>query len=227
MFLLSSRLLFAFLPSVLFFFLHPLLTPVCIWKSGTDVRIRLFLFFFYSCHTQHDTPDRRTCRMLRQREIRLLRSTPAGLKVGAWPISCVLYYPIFSADLWLSHSVLSSELFITAGNKKREEKREENRGFITHRQSWSVYTADRPLLGRQHHSFLSLSHSHTALIFSCRGNKVSSCGASLNRTRWATLWDSPSNRIKINEINTMVSRLLMIQFLEKKEKKKKVWHFAA
>lgn len=56
-----------------------------------------------------------------QGEIRLPRSTPAGLKVGAWPISCVLYYPIFSADLWLSHSVLSSELFITAGDKKKGE----------------------------------------------------------------------------------------------------------
>lgn len=57
-----------------------------------------------------------------RREIRLPRSTPAGLKVGAWPISCVLYYPIFSADLWLSHSVLSSELFITAGDKKGKKK---------------------------------------------------------------------------------------------------------
>lgn len=49
MFLLSSRLLFAFLPSILFFTLHPLLTSLRIRISGTDVHIRLY--FLVLSHT--------------------------------------------------------------------------------------------------------------------------------------------------------------------------------
>lgn len=88
LFLHSSRLLFAFLPSVLFFFPPPIAHFPLQFKS----RGQTFVLgrIFYSRHTKHDMPDRRTCRTLRHC-VRTQRN-PATAINASWAQSGSLAY---------------------------------------------------------------------------------------------------------------------------------------